>query len=285
MDTAIIPPTPSLNTETVVVLGATDSSSSDSPSPPPTSTSSSSSSSSMPVQPQQTITTTTSTTNAPSVSVVASTPSQNINLPIASLPPPPPQPPIVPPVNLAGETPERVYELLQVVWRYQRATAAEDDYAKTGWKSNAIDWYKVSRYLARVRLEKRVGIHSPSKMDNLPTKQVFDTKVWPAAHCRKVWKSAAYGSSNGGNSKTSTSSSSSSSSSSSADAPVQLQDDPGSDNESMSATICPLDTFVSKGWKDSIEERERSILEESFVLSGGALYRTKLIGNQQCKLD
>ena len=151
---------------------------------------------------------------------------------IQSSPSPPPPPPssataaaaattttkeataVPPKVNMGGETPERVYELLQVVWRYQRAVASANEYAKH-WQNTAIDWYKVSRYLARVRLEKLVTMLGGATM--LHTKN--DNTVWSPSHCRRVWKAVVYKTDSKDSSSASSSSTSSSSSSSSSSSP------------------------------------------------------------------
>ena len=173
---------------------------------------------------------------------------------------PPILPPFIKPINLNGETPERVYELLQVVWRYQRAVSAAGQYAKQHWQNTQIDWYKVSRYLARVRLERRVTMMaSATVLSNIQG----DNTVWPSAQCRRVWKAAVYGTTNHEH--------------------ENVQDDPGSDNESMAATIAPPNESQAKQWEESIAERQRSILEDSFVLSGGALYRRNIQAKHQLK--
>ena len=180
---------------------------------------------------------------------------------------------VPPKVNMGGETPERVYELLQVVWRYQRAVASANEYAKH-WQNTAIDWYKVSRYLARVRLEKLVTMLGGATM--MHTKN--DNTVWSPSHCRRVWKAVVYTTDSKDSSSASSSSTSSSSTSTSSTAPASstsVEDDPDSDTESMIATIAAPAQFQEEKWASCIAERERSILEESFVLSGGALYRRK----------
>ena len=173
--------------------------------------------------------------------------------------------PEIPTIHLSGETSERVYELLQVVWRYQRAVAAADQYVKRGRQHTAVDWCKVSRYLARVRLERQVAMMGGAVSYNT------GEAVWSPAHCRKVWKAAAYGINSGSESSSASSSSSS------------THDDASSDNESMESTVAPPDVFHADGWEECVEERERAILEESFVLSGGALYRRKCHAIQHLK--